>query len=83
MRINPRVTLLCFDPRQLLRDIEIRGTVVEMTKEGALEHLDSLSLLYTGVAPYFGKCVPAELQQTEVPVLCRIRPDHVVTLDCR
>ena len=31
MRANPRVTLLCYDPRQPLRYLEIRGTVVEMT----------------------------------------------------
>jgi PPOX class probable F420-dependent enzyme len=45
MRLNPKVTLLCFDPRQPLRYIEIRGTVAEMTETGALEHLDSLSMV--------------------------------------
>lgn len=83
MRLNPKVTLLCFDPRQPLRSIEIRGTVVEMTETGALEHLDGLSELYIGKSPYFGECVPAELRQTEIPVLCKIRPIHVVTLDAR
>ncbi|MGW8249708.1 MAG: PPOX class F420-dependent oxidoreductase [Anaerolineales bacterium] len=83
MRLNPRVTLLCFDPRQPLRFIEIRGTVVEMTETGALEHLDALSELYTGRSPYFGACVPAELRHTETPVLCKILPEHIVTLDAR
>jgi PPOX class probable F420-dependent enzyme len=83
MRANPRVTLLCYDPAEPLRSIEVRGTVVEMTEEGALEHLDGLSERYTGVSPYFGKCVPAELKETESPVLCRILPTHVVTLDAR
>lgn len=83
MRSNPMVTLLCFDPRQPLRYLEIRGDVVEMTEEGAMEHLDGLSLLYTGRAPYFGACVPAELRATELPVLCKIRPKHVVMLDAR
>jgi hypothetical protein len=83
MRRNPRVTLLCYDPRQALRSIEVRGTVVEMTEEGALDHLDSLSRLYTGTSPYFGGCVPAELKDSETPVLCKIRPTHVVTLDAR
>ena len=81
MRRDPRVTLLCFDPRQPLRSLEIRGRVVEMTEDGAAEHLDGLALLYTGLAPYFGKVVPAELAATETPVLCRILPLHVVTLD--
>lgn len=83
MRSNPKVTLLGYDPRQPLRSLEIRGTVVEMTEQGALEHLDALSRLYTGVSPYFGACVPLELKETETPVLCRIRPRHVVTLDAR
>jgi PPOX class probable F420-dependent enzyme len=81
MRSNPKVTLLCYDPRHPLRFIEVRGTVIEMTEVGALEHLDSLSELYVGQSPYFGVCVPAELRERETPVLCRILPTHVVTLD--
>lgn len=83
MRANPRVTLLCYDPRQPLRYLEIRGLVVEMTQEGALDHLDGLSELYTGRKPYFGKCVPAELKAKETPVLFKILPTHVVALDAR
>ena len=41
MRRNPRVTLCCYDPRQPLRYLEVRGTVVEMTEAGAAEHLDA------------------------------------------
>jgi len=81
MRRDPRVTLLCYDPRQPLRSLEIRGRVVEMTEAGALAHLDGLSLRYTGAAPYFGRCVPAELAARETPVLCKILPTHVVPLD--
>ncbi len=83
MRANSKVTLLCFDPRQPLRSLEIRGTVVEMTEAGALEHLDRLCERYTGSSPYFGTCVPESLRQTEIPVLCLIRPDHVVAMDFR
>jgi PPOX class probable F420-dependent enzyme len=83
MRLNPKVTLLCYDPKIPLRSLEIRGTVVEMTEIGAMEHLDGLSVLYTGVSPYFGACVPVELRETEVPVLCKIRPTRVVCLDAR
>jgi hypothetical protein len=54
MRANPKVTLLAYDPKHPLRNIEIRGTVVDMTEEGALEHLDHLTQLYLhkpGVIP--------------------------------
>ena len=81
MRANPRVTLLCYDPCRPLRYLEIRGTVVEMTEEGAMDHLDGLSELYTGRKPYFGECVPVEFKEKETPVLCRILPTHVIALD--
>jgi PPOX class probable F420-dependent enzyme len=83
MRLNPKVTLLCFDPREPLRSLEVRGTVVEMTELGAMEHLDGLSECYTGARPYFGGCVPVKFKEKEIPVLCRILPRHVVTLDAR
>jgi hypothetical protein len=40
MRRNPRVTLLCYDPRRPLRYLEVRGMVIEMTQAGAAGHLD-------------------------------------------
>ena len=82
MRRDPRVTLLCYDPRQPLRYLEVRGTVVEMTEEGAGRHLDALASKYAGRAiRYFGDAIPARFAETEIPVLCRIRPTHVVALD--
>jgi PPOX class probable F420-dependent enzyme len=82
MRRNRRVTLLCYDPRQPLRYLEVRGTVVGMTQAGAAEHLDDLASRYAGrPIRYFGEVIPARFAQTEVPVLCRIRPTHVVALD--
>jgi PPOX class probable F420-dependent enzyme len=84
MRRNPRVTLLCYDPRDDGRYLEVRGTVVEMTEDGALAHLDGLTSKYAGrPMRYFGECVPAVLAETEAPVLCRILPTHVVALDTR
>lgn len=82
MRRDPRVTLLCYDPRQSLRFLEIRGTVIEMTEVGAAEHLDALASRYAGrPIRYFGDAIPASFAETEVPVLCRIRPTHVTALD--
>lgn len=81
MRANPNVTLLCFDPREPLRSLEVRGRVIEMTEVGALEHLDGLAERYTGATPYFGACVPVEFKETEIPVLCKILPVHICTLD--
>ena len=84
MRRDPRVTLLCYDPRRPLRYLEVRGTVVEMTEEGAARHLDDLASKYAGrPIRYFGDAIPARFAETEVPVLCRIRPVHVVAVDSR
>ena len=82
MRRNPRVTLLCYDPANDLRYLEVRGTVVEMTEEGALTHLDGLASKYAGrPIRYFGECIPSPFAETEVPVLCLIRPTRVVAMD--
>lgn len=82
MRRNPLVTLLCYDPRQPLRYLEIRGRVVEMTEDGAGRHLDALASKYAGrPIRYFGDAIPVRFAETEIPVLCRVRPTHVVALD--
>jgi PPOX class probable F420-dependent enzyme len=79
MRVNPRVTLLVYDPRNPMRNIEIRGLVVDMTGTGAAEHLDALTALYLGKpgARFFGDSVPAELQATQHPVKVTIAPTRV------
>lgn len=79
MRANPNVSLLVYDPRNPLHNIEIRGRVVEMTEEGAIEHLDELTQLYVGKpdARFFGDSVPAELQSRYTPVRVKITPTHI------
>jgi PPOX class probable F420-dependent enzyme len=79
MRVNPKVTLLVYDPSQPLRSIEIRGTVVEMSEEGAVDHLDSLTrkYLHRPGARFFGDSVPANLQATYTPVKVKIVPTRI------
>ncbi len=48
MRRNPKVTLLCYDPQDTGRYLEVRGVVVEMTEDGADAHLDGLASKYAG-----------------------------------
>jgi hypothetical protein len=84
MRRVPQVTLLCYDPSRPLRYLEVRGTVVEMTEAGAGEHLDNLASKYAGrPIRYFGGVIPVRFAEAEIPVLCRIRPNHAVALDAR
>ena len=79
MRANPKVTLLIYDPKDPLHNIELRGTVVDMTEAGALEHLDALTQLYLGKpdAKFFGDSVPTELQATHIPVKIKIAVSRV------
>lgn len=79
MRANPCVTLLAYDPRNPLRNIGIRGRVVEMTEEGALDHLDELTRLYLDKpdAKFFGDCIPVAQQSHYAPIRVKIAPTHV------
>jgi PPOX class probable F420-dependent enzyme len=79
MRTNPKVTLLVYDPQHPLRSIEIRGTVIEMSEEGALDHLDSLTQKYLRKpgARFFGDGVLASLQATYIPVKIKVAPTRV------
>ena len=53
-----------------------------MTEDGAARHLDELASKYAGrPIRYFGDAIPARFAETEVPILCRIRPTHVVAVD--
>jgi PPOX class probable F420-dependent enzyme len=76
MRLNPKVSLLVFDPNNPLRNIEIRGVVEEMTETGATEHLDDLTRLYLKKpdAKFFGDSIQADLQNIFTPVLVKIKP---------
>jgi PPOX class probable F420-dependent enzyme len=79
MRLNPHVSLLVYDPKDPLRNIEIRGQVIEMTETGAIEHNDELARLYLGNpnAKFFGDAVPAELQARFTPIRIKIAPTHI------
>ena len=59
--------------------VEVRGEVVEMVEEGALEHLDALTRLYMDKpdARFFGDSVGAELESRFTPIRVKIAPARV------
>lgn len=83
MRRNPRVTVFCHDPVNPLRNIEVRGRVVEMAEAGAVEHNDQLTMLYLGKPHFFGDAVPAELAGRFTPVICKVLPTRVRVEDAQ
>ncbi len=55
IRRDPRVALTVSDPANPTAYVQIRGTVTEITTEGAREHIDELSQKYLGKPyPTFG-----------------------------
>ncbi|MCL5743967.1 MAG: PPOX class F420-dependent oxidoreductase, partial [Acidobacteria bacterium] len=52
MRRDPRVSLALMDPDNPYRYLEVRGRVVEMTEQGADEHIDKMAKKYLGKDKY-------------------------------
>jgi PPOX class probable F420-dependent enzyme len=77
MQANPRATLLVIDPENTSRWVEIRGTVVDMTENGAEAHADKLTQRYTGKRHFYGDVYPVERKYDETRVIVKIRPDKV------
>jgi len=70
IRRDPRVSLAVIDPDNPYRYLEIRGRVVEITKDGADAQIDKLAKKYLGVDKYpYG-------QPGEVRVIYKIQPEH-------
>lgn len=75
LRANPRVTLLAIDPNNPYRFLEVRGTVSDSTEDGAVDHINQLSALYTGNPDYYSR--NPGLRNQETRVIYRITPEHV------
>lgn len=71
MRARPKVAIVIQDPLSPYRYIQIRGKVAEITYEGADEHINLLSLKYTGE--------PWEVQPGQRRVIYKILPEYLDT----
>jgi PPOX class probable F420-dependent enzyme len=75
MQSNPKVTILVIDPKDASRWIEVRGRVVEMTRDGADAHADKLTRRYCPGKQYFYRDIyPPEQKEKETRVIARIQP---------
>jgi len=74
MRRNPVVALALNDPKDPYRYIQVRGRVIEITEQGAAEHIDKMAKKYLGVDKY------PYLAPGEVRVLYRIEPLHAYSM---
>lgn len=71
IRRDPRVAISVFDQRDPYEQVVIRGTVVDITRDGADDHIDRLAKKYLGVDSYPWR------DPGEQRVIVRVRPDHV------
>ncbi len=70
IRQDRRVALAIIDPDNPYRYLEVRGTVEEITEQGAGDHIDKLAKKYLGMDRY------PNLAPGEVRVLYKIRPER-------
>lgn len=77
MRRNPHVSVFAYDPADNLRWIEVQGDA-ELVEEGALEHLNKLSLAYRGKEDFYKDVMP-ELAGKEVRVIVKVTPIKIRT----
>jgi PPOX class probable F420-dependent enzyme len=49
---DPRVAISIFDQNDPYRKVLIRGSVIEVTKKGAEDHIDRMAMKYRGLAKY-------------------------------
>ncbi|HEX2031591.1 MAG TPA: PPOX class F420-dependent oxidoreductase [Actinomycetota bacterium] len=69
VRRDPRVALSVRDHERGEDEVTIRGRVVEITEDGAIDHIHALSRKYRGK--------DFDLPPGQVRVVLRIEPDHV------
>jgi PPOX class probable F420-dependent enzyme len=74
MRRNKKVALSITDPDNPYRHLDVQGEVVEITEQGADEHINALAKKYLGKDQYPYR------QPGEVRVIYKIRPDRVTQM---
>ena len=74
MRRNPNVAVTLQDPDNPYRYVSVKGTVEEITQDGADAHIDSLAKKYMDQDKYPFR------REGEVRVIYKIRPERVSTM---
>ncbi|MHA1954717.1 MAG: PPOX class F420-dependent oxidoreductase, partial [Candidatus Heimdallarchaeaceae archaeon] len=73
MKIGSYVALSIQDQEKSYRYIGIQGDVIEVTEEGARDHIDKLAMKYLGKSEY-------PFYSGETRLLVKIRPKYVHTM---
>ena len=73
LRRDPRLALAILDPDNPYRYIEVRGRVIDVTEQGADDHIDRLAKKYLGVDLYPNR------QPGEVRLIYKVQVERVRT----
>jgi PPOX class probable F420-dependent enzyme len=68
MKARPKVAAVIQDPADPFRYVQVRGEVIAHTREAADEHINTLSLKYTGQ--------PWDAQSNQKRIIFKIKPLH-------
>jgi|SRR6056297_1336699 len=74
LRANPDVAVSMTDPDDPYRFLSVQGEVVELTEDGAVDHINDLAQRYMDVDEY-----PNLGDEDGARVIVRIEPETVVT----
>jgi PPOX class probable F420-dependent enzyme len=74
VRRDPRVGIDIVDPDNPYRHLSIRGRVVDITEQGADDHIDKLAKKYRGMDKY------QKSKPDEVRVIYKIEPERSYTM---
>lgn len=70
LKRDPRIALVVFDQANPYSNVMIRGRVTEITKKGAEDHIDQLSMKYHGRVYSYHRA-------DDPRVIIRIEPEHI------
>lgn len=81
MQENPKVNILVIDPNSGVRFLEVRGEVVEITQDGAIDHANKQTRTYSNGKKqrFYGDIYPHETRDKETRVIFKILPRKITT----
>jgi hypothetical protein len=74
---NKKATVLKFDPKDEDKYISIRCSLLRVESEGAIAHLDKLTMRHLGKEKWYGDVVPDNDEDKKRSVIVYLKPDKI------
>lgn len=74
---NKKATVLKFDPKDEDKYISIRCSLLRVESEGAIAHLDKLTMRHLGKQKWYGDVVPDNDEEKKCSVIVYLKPDKI------